>query len=773
VVFLFAITLFTSAFLVFLVQPMVGKMILPALGGTPAVWNTCMVFFQAVLLAGYAFAHQSVGWLGPRRQAILQILLLLVPLVLLPIVIDTSSVPQSDNPEWWLLWRLLLGVGLPFFVVSTNAPLLQMWFSATGHREGKDPYFLYSASNLGSLLALLGYPVVMERVLPLTGQSWFWAGGYVVLIVLAVACAVWMWKSSRSSGCAQEADGTRSSPKGGNGVNSSDALSLRRSLRWVILAFIPSSLMLGLTTYVTTDLAPVPLLLVVPLALYLLTFVWVFARRPPIRHGILVWLFPFVIVPTALLTVLGRAGGWLWVLPLHLVAFFLTGLVCHGELAADRPPPSRLTRFYLLMSVGGVLGGFFNAVVAPAVFDTVAEYPLVMVLACLVVGWGGPTGRRSVLETEVSAGKAGRHGGKHQESSAAPKARSVTRGRYFAYLLPLLIGLGATGVKYILFVKDAWRSEMYVPWILLLTVLCLLFRKSPVRLTMTLGAILLGLFTYNKTYGRTVLYEGRNFYGTKEVISGREGQTFRIFYHGNTLHGMQWTDPEHSGLPTTYFHPTGPVGDAFRACLKQSGPPAQVGIIGLGAGAMAAYAMPGQHFTFYEIDPEVVRIARDPMLFTFLQDCRGTTDVVLGDGRLTIARVPDGHYGLLLMDAFSSDAVPTHLLTREALRLYLSKLDEHGFIVFNVTNRYVDLPPLLANLARDAGLVSRYRIDTNITPEEERLGKFGSQYVVMARRLEDIRVLAADPNWQEIPVIEDIGVWTDQYTNIFRLLHLQ
>jgi hypothetical protein len=772
-VLLFAITLFISAFLLFLVQPMVGKMILPSLGGTPAVWNTCMVFFQAVLLAGYAFAHQSVSWLGPRRQAVLQIVLLLAPLAVLPIAIDTSAVPSTDNPVPWLSWRLLLGVGLPFFVVSTSAPLLQRWFSETGHVAGKDPYFLYSASNLGSLLALLAYPTLVERALPLASQSRMWMWGYVLLAVMVASCAIGLWRSSRSPGSGVPGAGPAAAPGSEKGSAAPEQLGVGRCLRWVMLAFVPSSLMLGLTTFITTDLAPVPLLWVIPLALYLLTFVWVFGRRPPIRHERLVRVFPFVMVPMTMLTILGDVGGKLALLPLHLVVFFLVGLVCHGELAADRPSPARLTLFYLLMSVGGVLGGLFNAVVAPLVFDSVVEYPLVMALACLLAGWRAVSSRRDSARTEAAIGmRSDRRGAaQRRQPSAVSEPRSATASIYLDFTVPLLLGAAPIGLIYALLVANAWSPWLEASAILVLTVLCLLLWKRWIRFSLTFAVILLGLYLCSQTYGRKILYAGRDFYGPKEVeMVASGGQQRHVFLHGNTLHGVQWTSPSRRKIPTSYFHPSGPAGDVFWARSGPSGPPAQVAILGLGAGAMAAYAKPGQHFTFYEIDPEVERIARDPELFTYLRDCRGTTDVVLGDGRLTLSRAPNGRYGLILLDAFSSDAIPTHLLTREALRLYLSKLDEHGFLVFQVTNRYLNLPPLLAALAQDAGLICRSRHDPVIAPEDLMMAKDASQYVVLARRVEDLGALAANPEWKEIRPVEGSGVWTDQYTNIFRLL---
>ena len=387
-VLVFGLTLFVSSVLLFLVQPMVGKMILPSLGGTPAVWNTCMVFFQAALLGGYAYAHASVNWLGVRRQAALHLILLFIPLAVLPIVIGQDATPPTrGNPVFWLLGQLAWRVGLPFFVVSTSAPLLQRWFADTGHPAAKDPYFLYAASNLGSFLALLAYPLVVEPTLHLESQSVVWAGGYGALIGLILICAIVVWRSRSGGG---------TNPVGQDEALSGDlpatsAPTPGRRLRWVLLALVPSSLMLGVTTHVTTDLAPVPLLWIIPLALYLLTFVFVFARKPPISHALMLRVFPFAIVPAAILVVLVELPPVpdVVLVLVQLVTFFVAAMVCHGELVASRPAAGHLTEFYLWMSVGGVLGGLFNAVISPVLFNSLIEYPLMLVAACLALGVRG------------------------------------------------------------------------------------------------------------------------------------------------------------------------------------------------------------------------------------------------------------------------------------------------------------------------------------------------------------------------------------------------
>jgi len=727
----FAFTLFVSALLLFLVQPMVGKMILPSLGGTPAVWNTCMVFFQAVLLAGYAYAHGSVRLLGVRRQAGLHVVLLLAPLLVLPVALDTSNVPSSsDNPVFWLLGRLLVGVGLPFFVVSTTAPLLQFWFSRTGHKDAHDPYFLYGASNVGSLIALLGYPLLFERLWDVEGQARFWSVGYGVLIGLVVVCAIMLWARSPRSGFAA-ADAAEQAGSGELGAG--ERVSWMRRVRWVFLAFVPSSLMLGVTTHITTDLAPVPLLWVVPLALYLLTFVIVFARRPIIAHAGVVRAAPFVIAPVAIMTMQGEVAlGWLPV-PLHLVMFFLAALLCHGELVADRPATSHLTEFYLWMSFGGVLGGVFNAIVAPLAFRTILEYPLVMVVAYLALrqSWTGAA-RRWAL------------GG----------VLGLACGAVTWWLIGMLHpgGWGTSGQRLVTILVPA--------------AICVALYRRPAWFASCLAGALVGSVLGAPTRSDSTIYLGRNFFGVKRVTVDKTGN-YHVFLHGRTIHGMQ--DKRRPEVPLAYFHPAGPMGEVF-ASYRRAHSPRRVAIIGLGSGVQAAYAESGDRFDLYEIDPEVARIALDRDLYTFVPDCAGETKIILGDGRLRLEEAPDAEYGLIALDAFSSDAVPTHLLTREALALYLRKLEERGLIVFNISNRYFDLAPLLAALAREAGLACYVRDNVNLTAEEQSMGRIGSRFLVLARQPEYLRPLIFDERWTKHPGDPSFPVWTDRFSSILSVI---
>ena len=734
VLLLFLLTLFLSAFLLFCVQPMIAKMVLPLLGGSPAVWSTCMVFFQAALLAGYAYAHATTTWMGVRRQTIVQTGLLLVPLFVLPFAIPPDaarSLSPEANPTGWLFGLLLGMVALPFFVVATSAPLLQRWFTQTGHPAGSDPYFLYGASNLGSMLALLAYPLVVEPNLRLAQQSMAWTVGYGVYVVLALGCVTVVWRGQQ---------GALTNPDSSAPTREIHRLRLGQVSRWVVLAFIPTSLMLGVTMYLTTDIAAIPLLWVIPLALYLLTFILTFARRPILPHSWIVRALPMAAVMLALILSISSVAQPIFLL-LHLVVFFLAAMVCHGELVQCRPGQEHLTAFYLAMSCGGVLGGLFNALIAPLVFDRIAEYPLALVLACL----------------------------------ALPKARidaNEHRSRALDGALPLCLGVLTwvlvTGLQRR---SGSTQDDLPAKFAFGLAVLiCYAFKDRPVRFGLALGAVLMVAGTYTSSYGR-VLYQHRNYFGVLRVTYDASGNLNRLI-HGHTLHGQQSLDPDRRLEPLTYYHRTGPIGQVFEV-LHTRDPGADVALVGLGAGSLAAYAEPGQRLTYYEIDPIVAKIARDTRFFTFLEDSRAASvAVVLGDARLRLGDAPGHAYGLIVLDAFSSDAIPTHLLTREALRLYRDKLKEGGILAFHISNKCIDLIPILGALARDAGLQCLVRRDLDLPASELNIGKEPSTWAVMAASQADLGLLSHDSRWLPPRVPPAEAVWTDDFSSIIEHLRL-
>lgn len=715
--FCFAAALFLSATLLFLVQPMVARLVLPLLGGVPAVWNTCMVFFQAALLAGYAYAHLGPARLGVRRHALLHLGLLLVPLAVLPIAVRGKGPAAEALPVPWLLGTLLVCAGLPFFAVATTGPLLQHWFASTGHPAARDPYFLYGASNLGSLAALLAYPTLVEPNVRLLSQTWAWTGGYVLLIGLIGACALFLLRAT-PGGTILGTETPAAEKQRESNVEMMHARTGRAApavtlvLRWVALAFVPSSLMLGVTSFITYDLAPVPLFWVVPLAIYLLTFVLAFSRLPAWIHRLMIVLLPIAVVALAAEPFFLRQRlGLPEILGLHLGALFVAGMVCHGELARTRPPAPDLTAYYLWISLGGVLGGVFNALVAPVLFNRVIEYPLVIALACLLRPRIGPT---------ESGARAGVGGPKH------PTTFIRRRPRLGGTVAWILFGLGAA-------VAFGFGSRASDPPYL-------------VRVE-------------------------RNFFGVIRV--GLDPEANRLtFTHGTTLHGAQSRDPRLRGEPLTYYHRTSPIGQLFTTFR---GPRAKgdVAVVGLGIGSLAAYAEPGQRWTFFEIDPAVERIARDGRLFTYLRDAqvRGAdVRVVLGDARLRLGETSD-RYGMLVLDAFSSDAIPVHLLTREALTLYLDRLTERGLLAFHLSSQNLELAPVVADLGREAGLACFYQDDDPwLTAADYRAGKSSSAWVMMARKAADFAPVADNGRWTPVSGPPAGEVWTDDFSSLFSVI---
>jgi SAM-dependent methyltransferase len=729
---LFAATLLLNALLLFLVQPMIARMLLPYLGGAPSVWNTCMVFFQTLLLAGYAYSHFITQRLGVKAQTALHLSLLALAAAVLPLEISEASVQSltgQTTPVIWLLKSLMLMVGLPFLMLSTGGPLLQQWFSKTGHSAAKDPYFLYSASNLGSLAALLGYPLLVEPNLRLSQQSWLLTFGYEVLIALIMLCADARWKSGASS------DKEPTPQLEAVQVDKAVALNWKRRFRWVLLAFVPSSLMLGATTYLSTDISPIPLLWVMPLSLYLLTFILAFARKPLIPLSPLVKWMPLLALVVVLLILTH------WPLPtwasvfLHLLFFFVAAFVCHSQLANDRPPTSRLTEFYLWLSVGGMLGGIFNSLFSPVVFKTVAEYPIAIVLALL-------------LRPRLTTGT------------------ENARARYLDFALPAVVGILTVAFT---FLPQNWGGNQVNS---LASSLCLssaigyTFSRRPLRFALAMGAIILGSgFTSQFHYGKTLSLE-RNFFGVLRVTSSDDGQ-LKQFYHGNTKHGRQYIDPARHCEPLSYYHRRGPLGQALEtfSSLKTL---SNVAVVGLGTGAMACYAQAGQDWTFYEIDPAVLAMAQNEKFFSYLNCAGSPVKTILGDARLQLRNAPDGHYDLIVLDAFSSDAIPTHLLTKEAMELYMSKLAPDGRLLFHVSNRYLDLRPVIANLAAKSNLACFGVISENLQTQraEGGDGLDPSLWVAVARHAEDLGTLIGNPGWQKLEGRPQAKIWTDDYSNV-------
>jgi hypothetical protein len=741
----FSITLFLSASLLFWVQPMIAKMLLPLLGGAPAVWNTCLVFFQAMLLGGYAYAHFVSTRLSIPTQMTAHFCLLVVSALMLPFGVSeelTRSLSPDGHPFLWLLSTLFLLIGLPFFLVASTGPLLQKWFSQTGQATAGDPYFLYSASNLGSLLALLAYPVLLEPHLRLPQQSRLWAVGYAAMTVCILGCGGAAWRARRwspESGAAAAGDAGQDTHW--LEARLGETISPSHRVRWLALAFIPSSLMLGVTSYLATDIASIPLLWIIPLSIYLLSFILVFARRRIFPTSWLQWLLPPVALGVVF-QILSRGTHPVWlVILMHLFFLFLAAMLCHGRLARERPPTRHLTEFYLWISLGGVFGGVFNSLLAPSLFRTVIEYPLAIVLACLL---------RSAPEP----------------ADLRPAPRALDIG------LPILLGVFTACLAILVPFAGLHSVNLRNAVIVgLPAVACFTFVDRPIRFGLGLGGILIGGWFYLGPHGKTLHVE-RNFFGVARVTLNQAG-TLRYLVHGNTLHGQQFVDPVRQCEPLAYYHRSGPLGEIFNS-LQKSSDSSRVAVVGLGAGATACYAQPKEQWTFYEIDPIIIRIARNTNYFSYLQHCAKTeVRVVVGDARLRMSEAPAGHFGLIVLDAFSSDSIPVHLLTREALELYLSKLADGGLLVFHISNRYLDLEPVLADLASQAKLTSRHWDDWNVSPEESANGKEESHWVLMARHEGDLGYLVKRAQWLPLEGRLPPEVWTDDFSNLLGVFKWQ
>jgi hypothetical protein len=727
---LFSVTLFTSAGLLFWIQPMIAKTLLPHWGGTPAVWNTCLLFFQTMLLIGYVYALASSRWLSLRMQAAVHVVLVL--LIAIYLFRSSTSAPvlhglQHRNPTLGVLQTLLFSIGLPFFIISASNPLLQNWFSKLRHYRAVDPYFLFAASNAGSLLALVAFPFVLEPSFGLNEQYKLWRVGFAVLVTLMCAIAL-----------ALKPLGTVATTTTRSEDVPNDRLTMWRRFRWLALSFAPSSLMLGVTTYITSDVAAVPLLWVIPLALYLLTFVLAFTNKQFASAATLRRVM-FVGALVVILILASGATEPAWVLILaNLGFFFVASLMCHRQLADDRPSTRHLAQYYLWIAVGGALGSLFNVLIAPVLFNSVLEYPLAIVLACL-------------LSKPLD-----------DENSRQPNYLDVV------YPLGLFIlALGLTVLIPYLRTNSATIKLLIVPGIPLILINHF-FRQRPVRFALGLGAVMLASIYSTVDIGRT-LHVARNFFGTIRVTTD---STTRVnsFYSGNTVHGRQFVDQSRRCEPISYHHEHGPLGQVM-AVFNASPASPRVAVVGLGVGAMAPYSKPDQQWTFYEIDPDVIDLARNSDHFTYLKNCAsGSLNVVEGDARLNLQNAPEGQYGLIVLDAFSSDAIPVHLVTQQALDLYLSKLAAGGILAFNASSRSLNLNPILADLAASRNLICIAFDDTKPDSVE---GKDPSHWVVMARSPEEISYLSINSQWQRLEGREGARVWSDDFSNILRAIKWQ
>jgi|SRR5579871_1476438 len=709
----FPLATFLSAALLFFVEPMFSKMVLPVLGGSAAVWSVAMVVFQGLLLAGYIYAHLLTRFLDVRHSALVHVCALAIAALCLPIAISSGfAAPPLHGVSLWLIGLFLASIGLPCFVLSANAPLLQAWFAQSGRAQAPNAYQLYRASNLGSFLVLLAYPFAIEPSFGLWLQSRLWSIGYVFLVFAIAACGAMAMRAPASAK-------TFDAP--------STPIEWHGKFAWVALGFIPSGLLVAVTAHIATDVASAPFLWIMPLALYLLSFVFAFSDKPLLPAKFFLAAQPVTTALVAVLLLWSERASWSVSLAGHLIAFFVAAMVCQAELYRRRPEPSQLTQFYAWMSLGGVLGGAFAALIAPHIFTTVLEYPLLAIGALLV--------RPDVWST--------------------PRSTWLKDGAF------VLLIAAALAAPFIL-LKDA--VAYFAVTVMTLSVLLAFQGKHPARLV-GIAAILL-IATNLCDPSQSVTYRARSFYGVYKVVDVYGGK-FRVLYHGTTAHGSeQLFDATGAPLasapePLAYYYRGGPFSQAIYAeRARLGGTIPRVALVGLGVGALTCYRQASESWTIYELDPLVVDIARDRSLFRSVSSCAPAVPTIIGDGRLTLGATKPG-IDLLILDIFSSDSVPLHMLSKEAFALYKSRLSAHGAIAFNISNKNMELADAVAASAAANGMVTAVKLDA---PQQPRTLRLRAEIAVVTRSAADMKALKLDAGWRIVSPKR--RAWTDDYSDM-------
>jgi hypothetical protein len=729
VLIVYTAAIFVSALLLFSVQPLFTKMVLPRLGGSPAVWSVAMVFFQSLLLGGYAYAHFLMRVRNRAIPVVVHLALLVLAMLTLPLSISSGwGAPPTSGYAFWLLGLFAVSIGLPFFALAANNPLLQAWFVRTGHPNGPDPYFLYASSNIGSFLALLSYPVLLEPMFTLRTQNLIWTGFYGLLIVLIAGCGALLLRSPANAAILNMP------------VDDSDAPAPSWTLRarWIFLAAVPSGLLIAVTAHISTDVAAAPLLWVLPLSLYLLTWVLVFQSRPLLPHKWMLLAQPLAITGVIVLLAVGGEQNLLLTLVGHQLCFFVIAMACHGELARTRPAAKYLTGFYVALSFGGMVGGLFAGLIAPFTFSWVAEYPVLLALAALCRPPGGKERlpRWSRWYWPLVAALA-----------VALIAPSYSTGKTFTWLDDHRVWvIGAVGV--------------------LSALLALGLNANRWKIFATVVVALVLLRAYPSDDGRVETV--RSFFGVHKIVVTPNGQ-YHVLMHGTTIHGAEkfknddGTPAIGRPEPITYYHKDGGIGQAITAIRERKGAPLKVAVIGLGSGTLTCASEPGEDWKFFEIDQSMVDTARDPKYFTYIQNCEPGLKPVIGDARLTFAREPDGIYDLIIVDAYSSDAIPIHLATEEAMAIYKEKLAPQGAVVMHVSNRHLELASVVVGIA-EANDLKSWVYSEDSGRDNEYI--FSTSVVVSAREETDVGKLASSDVWTETEADENQRVWTDDYSNV-------
>jgi len=749
---LLSLIVFLSSFLLFSAEMMFSKMVLPYFGGGPSVWNTCMFFYQITLLLGYAYAHFVTNYLTVRSQTLVYGGILLTTFLFLPISLSTQWINLDGGTSivGQLIFVLFVSIGIPLFFISITAPLCQRWLAVTQLEERKNPYFLYSASNLGSFIGLFSYPFLIEYLLPVSQQKLTWSLLYILLAALIVFTTYILFFKQKPL-----ITNTASVPPLQERTTREENTLKSKRLLWALYSFVPSSLMLGVTTHLTVDLAPIPFLWSIPLGLYLLSFIIVFQRQPLLKHEWMVRFQPFVLIPLVLWMIFSDDSPNLSIFFLSIIAFFFIAMVCHGELYKKRPAPFKLTEFYVWVAIGGSLGGLFNSLLAPLLFNDIYEYSALLVVSYLLRPWNHKilwSQWGKTLSFWVGQGF----------------IKSIRTNPFLKDCIVVLTFMG--GVWFfqmvISFIGEPSTPYEALPLIypILLTFLLLRIRHNQILFTTVIAVLFL---TTNPLFWEDdgMLINERNFFGVSRVNKYEEdGKVFHCLTHGTTTHGIQCKEKELSLTPTSYYHPEGPLGDIF-ATVKGN----RVAILGMGSASSACYGKPGQVFDFYEIDPLIAKIARDNKYFTFFNKCAPQSRVILGDARLKINQAKDGTYDVIIVDTFSSDAIPIHLFTKEAFEIYFKKLKPSGLLAIHISNRFFDLKEPLGNIA--SALKCRGYV-RDFSPEEESELIDDSTWAVMSREQGALEVFKKDENWEDLPHTSSDLAWTDNYSNVLKALHI-
>ncbi len=790
---IYTIAIFLSAALLFAIQPMVGKMVLPKLGGSPSVWNTCMVFFQALLLVGYGYAHILTRKVSVKGQMVIHSALLLAALFTLPIALphilptrpDLAGLPAGETLSiiLWLTMILGLTAGVPFLILSATAPLLQSWFSKTTHEQAKDPYFLYAASNAGSILGLVSYPLIVEPFIGVTDQGRLWSVGYGLLALVLIAAAVTAAKFLVGADPTRLENSTTNAPQS---TAPKSAPTRRDRIRWVLLALVPSSVSLGVTQYLSTDIAAVPLLWVAPLLIYLLSFIFAFSRK-----GVNVELWGRILALSCCVIAFPLLSGaktpTAAIIAMHLFVLLAAAMTCHGRLARERPSTEHLTEYYFLMSLGGMLGGVANAILAPIFLPIVFEYQLALVASVLLrprVLGRKLSASATKPDTSISAPIATDSAAPPSSNASAPVDVSAPVELYdaprnnplfdVASLAALVMVIAST--NWVVQNAPKWFGQPLTEWQIqgilsgVPAIACAFLLIGGGRWRFAIGLAILFISGPLRTYSDDVhvIYTERTFFGMYRVFQHKD-KSFHTLYHGTTIHGVEARYQLPNLIPATYYHPTGPIGqllteDALGDRLKN------VAAIGLGTGTLALYNEPGCTMRFIEIDPAVVRIAANPEWFSYLKLAKGDITINAGDGRLEMDLMPDKSFGIIILDAFSSDAIPTHLLTREAMAIYRKKLQPGGLIAIHISNVYFNLEPVVANLAADMGMVARVQHDSITKKQQDKEAKSASVWCILSSKDSDLGPIAKDGRWLVLKPNPKDAVWTDDYTNVLKIM---